>query len=411
MIRSHACLCPWLVLISHLLLTTGCSVLGPSRGQCYILQDGGAYSSSSASAWQQSPQGNSTVARAFTPSTDSGVTTTRLGRPNDSAAQKAVEKSLEEEVRKTPVADIPKRGGDEGPQLETLRPSVPMPVVPAPLPGEEKTSEEKSGDEKKATLQVDVTADALRFVGSPIDYHLTVRNTSAHAADNVEILCEFDPGLNLPGKPERAAVQKLGEMEPGETREIDLTLTAAAPGNKACRFVVKGDNLAAIEPVSKSVEIRPRRLTLELSGPGRGQSGQKIYFDLTLHNPSSETLRDLDVQLKSGKEFTTVFAEGKPQTTPDGWRWKVAELKPGERVKYQVVLTCGKPMDNAQLSIEGIQAGLALDRVEANLEIAASANPAPAVVPSAAPVTPSLKSFAPPKLVPPDVELGEPQAP
>ncbi|MFO1023481.1 MAG: hypothetical protein U0903_22720, partial [Planctomycetales bacterium] len=399
------------------LFTTGCATIGGNSGQCYILQEGGAYSS--ASSWFQPKSTSSTVARVYDPQRDSGVTTTRMGNPTD-----LIRKPVEEELRKAPVTGIPRRNAEPeqdpeaGPQLEALRPSVPSPVVPAPLPGEAKpeTEESKSATEttqaestqaatKLATVQMTVTAEPMRYVGSPIEYRLSIRNASPHAADKVEVLCEFDPGLNLPGKSERAAVQKLGELEAGETREIDLTLTAAAPGRKTCRFSIKGDNLAPVETISKAVEIRPRKLTIELSGPGRGQAGQKIYFDLTLHNPSTETLRNLDVQLKSGKEFTPIFAEGQPQTNPDGWRWKIPELKPDQRVKYQLVLTCGKVMDNATLAIEGTESGVSLDRVDANLQIVASAGTTPPASP------PQDKNLAPPKLVPPDVELGEPQAP
>ena len=71
-----------------------------------------------------------------------------------------------------------------------------------------------------------MTVDVIpkRQLGSGATFYLIIKNTSDRSVRNVLLECEFDAALMFPGRREKKIGQRLGTLQPGESKEISLTL-------------------------------------------------------------------------------------------------------------------------------------------------------------------------------------------
>jgi hypothetical protein len=219
-----------------------------------------------------------------------------------------------------------------------------------------------------ARLELKVEAPRRKQVGSGAEYHLTVHNPSHAAAQNVTIECRFDEKLIFPGKEDKRAIQKLGTLSAGETRQVSLTLASDDPGRHCCDFAVlsEGD-----ESVWKSVcvEFVPRQIEVTLLGPAQRAIGSRAEFNLRIVNVSEKLLPSVTARLNYDPALKAEEATAEAQQQPGSLTWKLSNLKPGEGAQLQAEFTCLEAAEHACLSALVTGSDLPEEQTDACVEI------------------------------------------
>ena len=101
-------------------------------------------------------------------------------------------------------------------------------------------------------LTLEINGPRQRSVGGAVTYELVVRNGSQQPIDHVVVNVDFDGELIFPGHIEKQVKKDLGNLLPGQSREMKLTLTSNKVGRHDCRFEVTADNL---DPVWQTATV------------------------------------------------------------------------------------------------------------------------------------------------------------
>jgi hypothetical protein len=88
-------------------------------------------------------------------------------------------------------------------------------------------------------LQLRIISPSVALSGEPIPFKLAVTNGGAAPAENVSLWSQFDAGLSYPS-PQNPVVLNVGTLDAGQTKTLDLPLTAKAPGHFTVRASATG---------------------------------------------------------------------------------------------------------------------------------------------------------------------------
>ncbi|MBC7820185.1 MAG: hypothetical protein IAG10_25155, partial [Planctomycetaceae bacterium] len=146
-------------------------------------------------------------------------------------------------------------------------------------------------------LSFDVRGQRQRPVGGAATFDVVVRNHGTETITGVLVNVEFDEAFVFPGRAEKRLKKDLGQLSPGQSREMRLTLTSDQLGKHACRFAVTAAGVAAIEH-AVTVEFINPKLQVELVGPARRTVGSRAEFTVKIANTSDKPIDDLRVTLQ-----------------------------------------------------------------------------------------------------------------
>ena len=202
-------------------------------------------------------------------------------------------------------------------------------------------------DEKTATTQITVpqlavkkTGPATGIVGQPINYDITVSNPGSGIATNVMLTDDFDPGLEHVTKVSKVKLP-IGNLAPGESKIVQLTLTAKQAGRLVNRVEATADgNLTA--KAEHPVDVQNAQLKIDLTGPTKRYMSRPADWKITVTNPGASALNNLVVRDQLPPELVFVSA-GQGGTLANGEVvWQLGTLQPGEQKIVQVKTNCAK---------------------------------------------------------------------
>lgn len=137
----------------------------------------------------------------------------------------------------------------------------PVDDVPARPTGHERNREEPAVEEQRPTgpakLVLDITAPLRATTKETKTFEVIVRNSGGRAARDVVLTARLDGGFEMPGRDSRAARKKMGRLEPGETRRLQLDLRGTQAGRPCVHFGVAGTDLSGVQ----------KRICVEISNP------------------------------------------------------------------------------------------------------------------------------------------------
>jgi hypothetical protein len=217
-------------------------------------------------------------------------------------------------------------------------------------------------------LELTVDAPRLKQAGSGAEYHLSVHNPGISVARNVTIECRFDELLIFPGKEDKRAIQKLGNLAAGETRQVDLTLASDDVGRHCCDFAVLSEGHESVWK-SVCVEFVPRQLEVTLVGPAQRAVGSRAEFNLRIVNVSTKALDDVEARLTYGDNLKAEEATADAAHKPGSLSWQLGTLKPGEGVQLQAEFTCLQAAEHACVSAIVTGPELPEEKVDACLSV------------------------------------------
>jgi hypothetical protein len=200
-------------------------------------------------------------------------------------------------------------------------------------------------------------------------YLLTVHNRSQQPVRDVVLECRLGPELVFPGTRDKLALQKLGDLAPGEAKETALTLVSDRLGRHCCEFTVRAGGIET-EWKQVCVNFVEKQLAVSLLGPAERSLRSRAEFNLKIVNTTPRPLDDVEAVLFHPAELEAKEATEGARQQPGELAWKIGRLKPGEGVQLQAEFECVKLAERVCARAEVTGRNLPVEEAESCLEIA-----------------------------------------
>ncbi|MFN0051173.1 MAG: hypothetical protein ACKV0T_03225 [Planctomycetales bacterium] len=221
-------------------------------------------------------------------------------------------------------------------------------------------------------LALEVEAPRRKQLGSYALYRVTIRNGGDQPAKGVTVRCDFDDPLVFRGSDLRRVTQAFDRLEPGEAKDLALSLYSAQPGLHCCRFTVASEQeSASVPPPAKTVcvDFVSRQLSIDMLGPTRRTEGSRAEFNITLANLSVQTLSNVRAILTFDQALVAREASAGAQVGTGRLVWELGTLQPLESIQLQSEFECRGLARRACVGIEVQTSELAPEQDETCLEV------------------------------------------
>lgn len=163
------------------------------------------------------------------------------------------------------------------------------------------------------------------YFGRPQTYRLSVSNPGTGPAENI-VIQMMPPGSNQP-----VSSYRIDKLTGGESKSVDIEITARDPGELAIKAVAAADGDLRSE-TSQQIFCRQAELNVDWRGPERKFAGTEATYFFRVRNPGTASADQVafDVMLPAGFEF--LGASDGHQFDRAGQRvtWKIGALRPGD---------------------------------------------------------------------------------
>ncbi|MFM9965235.1 MAG: hypothetical protein ACKV2Q_28895 [Planctomycetaceae bacterium] len=221
-----------------------------------------------------------------------------------------------------------------------------------------------------SALSVDVRGQRQRPLGGTATFDVVVRNNGTETINGVLVNAEFDETLVFPGRIEKRLKRDLGQLSPGQSRDMRLKLTSNQLGRQSCRFSVTAEGVAAIEQ-AVTVEFINPKLQVDLVGPARRTVGSRAEFTVKIANTSDKPIDDLQVTLQHDAALTPHIASGGFQKVEHSLRWSLGRLEAGAGLQVQAEFDCRQLSEQACVTAEAHSENVSAESVESCLTVVA----------------------------------------
>ncbi|NOZ40402.1 MAG: hypothetical protein GXP24_09270, partial [Planctomycetes bacterium] len=181
----------------------------------------------------------------------------------------------------------------------------------------------------------------VRF-GKAQRYRLTLRNPGTGLTEQVTLRL-VPPG----GDPQSAITQKIGDLKPGEVKDLDLELTAREAGElliQANAFAAGGLQAETI----KTVLCRKPELEIDWRGPDKKYAGTVAAYYFRVRNPGTAATEPVQMSLRlpAGAEFVSASEGYSIDTTTGVVSWRLAAIDVDEEQFMQLRCKIARPGKN-----------------------------------------------------------------
>ncbi|MEX0938175.1 MAG: hypothetical protein WDZ59_09980 [Pirellulales bacterium] len=200
-------------------------------------------------------------------------------------------------------------------------------------------------------------------------YQLAVSNPGNGDAENIVIEL-----LPLDGPASSVASHELGTLQPGESKKIEVELTARQPGTLHVRAQATADGDLTAE-VDKPVLVRRAALRLNVEAPEAQYASAPATFQIQVNNPGNATARGLKVTaaLPSGAKFQGATHGGTASADGGSVTWQVDSLPAQGSESFELMCVLNSPGENRLQVVSDAQSDLT-DAAVASVNVIAVAD-------------------------------------
>ncbi|MBI5864643.1 MAG: DUF11 domain-containing protein [Planctomycetes bacterium] len=197
-------------------------------------------------------------------------------------------------------------------------------------------------------LQISKTCTKEITTCDTIEYVITVRNEGDGAAKNVRVSDQLPAGVvTSDGKTAMDAV--VGDLGPGESKEIRFTAKAAKPGTYNNTVRATGDAGLTAE-ASCTTKVTQPVLDVQKTGPKERYIGRPAEYTITVSNKGDTVAKGtvLTDPIPAGMQFTSASDGG--ALSGNVVTWNLGDMAPGasKTVKLSLkAITAGKVVNTA----------------------------------------------------------------
>jgi uncharacterized repeat protein (TIGR01451 family) len=181
--------------------------------------------------------------------------------------------------------------------------------------------------EPRLTMRLDGPREVV--FGKREIYKLKLGNSGNGAAENVMLtLMPLNAGDTHP------ITHRLGTINSGDERSIEIELTARQAGNLTIRVEAAGEGGARVD-LAEHVLVHRAALQIEVEGPAVQYVGTPAHYKICVRNPGDAPAKNLKLaaKLPTGMKFVFGSDGATAESTVDGGkvRWTLEQLQPGEQ--------------------------------------------------------------------------------
>lgn len=210
------------------------------------------------------------------------------------------------------------------------------------------------------------------MIGEEVGMLITISNPGSGTATGVVLEEHVPTELQHPAGTDLE--NWIGDLRPGETREVQLKLRAVRPGTAGNLLVARAEGNLRVEERTP-IQVRAPQLDLLVEGATRRFLDRPTTYRITIRNPGTAPARNvhLTASLPGGMQFVSADNAGSYDSTTHSVHWLLEELPTNQQgtVELTVVpiavgtqsLTCaaradlGLAAENAlPVEVEGIAA-------------------------------------------------------
>ncbi|MFN7805349.1 MAG: hypothetical protein ACK5TO_15120 [Planctomycetaceae bacterium] len=198
---------------------------------------------------------------------------------------------------------------------------------------------EQTGDSRSGPrLQVSVDAPRRITVGQTVNVTFKVRNLGKTNASGVLIHDVLPAALKHPAGDDLE--YEIGDIPPGESREVTLQLTAAQSGQAINRAVVTADGAVSEETVV-ALEVVGPVLNVTRTGVKRLLPGRRGRFTNVVTNPTGASLKNVMVveTIPAAMDFLDASDGGTYDERRRTVTWQLGPLDPRESKSVSISLS------------------------------------------------------------------------
>lgn len=180
------------------------------------------------------------------------------------------------------------------------------------------------------------------FFGRPQAYRLTISNPGTGLAEKVVVQ------LMPPGGGEAASSHRLEGLKPGESKVVEVEITAREAGELAVSAVATSDGGLRAD-ATQPIFCRKPELQIDWRGPGRKFAGTEGTYYFRVRNPGTAAADqvEFDVALPGGFEFVSASDGYRHDEAGRRVTWKVGTLRPGDDCYLEIRGVLNQPGNNS----------------------------------------------------------------
>ncbi|HWB11518.1 MAG TPA: hypothetical protein VG826_19970 [Pirellulales bacterium] len=212
-------------------------------------------------------------------------------------------------------------------------------------------------------LAIEVSAPHEVLIGEQAIFSIRISNPGTGVATGIVI------SENIPEQLEHPAGSELeyevGDLKPGESRQIELTMNSVKAGQVVNRLMARGDGQLQAEQQSEFMVVAPQ-LELSMQGPKRRYLERQATYTVTVSNPGTAPAKEVQLltHLPKGMKFVGANNSGQYDAVTNTVHWVLEELP--AKQSGQVTLTA-LPVEAGEqtLKVEGMaERGLSAEQEE-----------------------------------------------
>ena len=178
----------------------------------------------------------------------------------------------------------------------------------------------------KPELAIRTSVPGEVLIGEDVTLAITVSNPGSGVATGVTLVEHIPPGLHHPEGDELR--YEIGDLKPGESRQLELTLDAKRPGLMKNRLIASGDANLVIEDEIDVVVVAPQ-LRVGLTGPKRRYLERAATYTLSVFNEGTAPAKNVELaaHLPPGLEYVDAPNAARYEEATRTVYWHLEELE------------------------------------------------------------------------------------
>jgi uncharacterized repeat protein (TIGR01451 family) len=200
----------------------------------------------------------------------------------------------------------------------------------------------------KPQLVVDATGPERVLLGDELTISIIVSNPGTGTATGVVLEEHIPDGLQHPAG--RDLEYPVGELRPGESKKLELTLTAKTAGRVVNLLTARGDGNLQVEN-KRNIEVTSPRLNVAVEGPKKRYLEREATYQVAVSNPGTAPAEQIELvaYLPSGLKFVSANNGGHYEDSNRAVRWRLEELPVNETGTVELVTL---PVEPGQQSLK-----------------------------------------------------------
>ena len=181
----------------------------------------------------------------------------------------------------------------------------------------------------KPVLVIEHNGPKKALVGEEIPLTITISNPGTGTATGVILEEDVPEGVEHPAG--SSLEFEIGDLKPGESRELDLILTATKAGSVENIIRARADANIFVEDRQQFEVVAPK-LQVSMRGPTRRYLERQATYTIAVANPGTAAAHQIELvaHLPKGMKFVEANNQGEYDPAQHAIYWSLEELPPAQ---------------------------------------------------------------------------------